>query len=390
MSMLDGIASGLASAVAQQAFTSYNREADFQNYEQAQARNAQYAQDAQRLAPLQTKLGMQAAGLNPVTMNTSSTPASIASAPLGSHASPNVDFASNTAALAEARMKNADAEKVELENANTKHENKSSYENYHQQLESIAQMYSRRGWTEQSERIADELSRLDELKEQGKLDWNTGDLSGAVKAFGTVDAMQERLQQQIGKIFEAEKNYHLLVDGRAVDLAKMPQLEREMLEKSISLSMAQTALFASQEKVNEKQVDEIVAMTGKLNKEIDLLVEQKKLTTAQAEQIKNADWKSLFANGEALRGSVAFLDDYTKEVLHVVGGLANAFVNLKTGGAIAKSIGTLKQTTGKQQNNTSIYHYDREGKYKGHDVIQGHQKKTLLNKSIPSSDFDEW
>lgn len=390
MSILAGLAAGMASAGVQQTFTSMNREADFQNQQIAQGRAAQYAQDNQRLTPLQTKLGMQAAGLNPVTMNTSSAPASMPSAPLGSHASPEVNFSSDNNLMADSRLKNAEAEKLELQNENTKHENTSSYENYRQQLESIIQMYSKRGWSEQAERLADELSRLDELKDQGKLDWNVGDLSGAVKAFDTVDAMQGRLQQQIGRIFETEKNYHLLVDGRAVDLAKMPKLEREMLEKSISLSVAQTALFASQEKVNEKQVSEIEAMTNKLMQELKVLVEQQKLTKAQAEQIQNADWKSLFQNGKIAAGSVAFLDDYTKEILHVVGGLANAFVGLKTGKAIAGSIGNLKQTTGSQQNNTAIYHYNSKGELKGHDVIQGHQKKTMLNKSIPSSDVDEW
>ena len=90
MSILEGAINGLASAGAQQIFTDINRQSDFRNYQRSQAQNFQNSQDAQRLAPLQTKLGMQAAGLNPVTMNTSSAPASTAAAPLGAHASPFV------------------------------------------------------------------------------------------------------------------------------------------------------------------------------------------------------------------------------------------------------------------------------------------------------------
>ena len=68
-SVLEGAASGLASAGIQQMFTDYNREQDFGNYQKAQEQNFVNAQDAQRNAPMLTKLGMQAAGLNPVGMS---------------------------------------------------------------------------------------------------------------------------------------------------------------------------------------------------------------------------------------------------------------------------------------------------------------------------------
>lgn len=390
MSILAGLAAGMASSGMQQVFTEHNREADFRNYKEAQTMNNEFAQSQQYLSPQLTKLGMAAAGLNPSTMSATSAPASATSAPLATHQSPTVDFAASTAALADAREKNAEAEKTELQNEQTKHANESSFENYVKQIESVKKLYLSRGFTQQAQSLQEELDNLQQLKDAGKLSWNLGDLDGAIHAFGTADKVQERLQQQLVRQFETEKNFNLLVNGSSFEVAKMPKIQRELMEKQISLSAAQTALAASQNALNDENINYLVKEQEKINREIDELVARKELDKAQANVIKNADWKSLFRNGEFGAGAAAFIDDYTKEIIHALGGILNAGVAYVTGGKVAKSIGSLKQTTGSQQNNTAIYHYDSKGYLKGHDVIQGHQKRTMLNKSVPSSDNEDW
>lgn len=378
ISALAGVASGLASAYMQQQFTKENADRDAEIQRGMQAQNFMYADEMQRRAPVNTKLGMMAAGLNPNSMNTSSSAGSVPSAPLGNHAAPDINFAADTNAIADSRLKNAEAKRVELENENTEHANESSLENYLNQVRSIVHSYRERGWQDQADILQEELDNLERLKESGNLNWNLGDLRGAVEAFGAVDKMQERLTQQIGKIFETEKNYHLLVNNRAVDVAALPPLERELMSKQIGLSAAQTALTASQEKVNDEQIKNISAETDKLRKEIDYLEEQGKLTKAQAEQIRNADWKSLFKDGRLMAGSVAFLDDYTKEILHVLGGLANAFVGLKTGGAIAKGLSEKKKV---------IYHEFEKpaGNYNGHSPM----KRSMLGDGVPDDNYND-
>lgn len=385
MSILEGAFSGLASAGAQQIFTDINRQADFQNYQRAQAQNFERSQDAQRLAPLQTKLGMQAAGLNPVTMNTSSSPASAPAAPLGSHASPDVNFANDTVALSQSRLANAEAEKTELENSQTKHANTSSYETYKQNMESVATMYEQRGMDDYAANIRSELENLDKLKESGKLDWNLGDLQGAVKAFGAVDKMQERLQQQLEKQFEVEKNLHLILDNRAVDVAQMPKLQRDLLSKQISLSIAQTALFASEKEVNQQQVQELIEMQQKLRAETAALVEQKKLTRSQANMITNQDWKSLFKNGEFLQGAVGFLDDYTKTIIHSLGGILGPLSSLKGAKMIGDRMGT--KTIQHEYVPSSV-----DGGYHGYKPQTPSYRRSMLEKGKPlgNDDYDEW
>lgn len=390
MSILAGAAAGMASAGMQQAFTSHNREADFQNYKEAQQMNNEFAQSQQYLSPQLTKFGMAAAGLNPATMSASSAPASASSAPLATHQSPTVDFAASTAALADAREKNAEAEKTELQNEQTKHANESSFENYVQQIGSIKKMYESRGFNQQAQSLQDELDNLQQLKDAGKLSWNLGDLDGAIHAFGTADKVQERLQQQLERQFETEKNFNLLVNGSSFEVAKMPKIQRELMEKQISLSAAQTALAASQNALNDENIHYLVKEQEKINHEIDELVARKQLDKAQANAIKNADWKSLFRNGEYAAGAAAFVDDYTKEILHALGGILNAGVAYVTGGKVAKSIGTLKQTKGSQDNEQTIYHFNGKGELKGHDVIHGKSRRTMLNGSVPNFDNDDW
>ena len=293
LSMLAGAALSLGAAAAQQAFTNSNREKDFANYQEAQEQNFQNSQEAQRNAPVMTRLGMQAAGLNPADMG-QPTPATAASAPLGSHASPTVNFAQDTAMLAESRLKNAEAEQKEIEVKREKHKDSSSFENYIQQLNSVMNSYRNRGWNEQADSIEEEINNLQRLKEQGKLDFNLGDLQGAVEAFGTVDKMQERLQSQIARLFETEKNFKLLVGNRSEDVAAMPKLQRDLMEQQISLSAAQAALFIAEKEVNEEQVDNLIKMREKMNYEIDQLEASSKLSKSQAQSIRNADWKSLF------------------------------------------------------------------------------------------------
>lgn len=385
MSILEGAINGLASAGAQQIFTDINRQADFRNYQRSQAQNFQNSQDAQRLAPLQTKLGMQAAGLNPVTMNASSAPASTPAAPLGSHASPVVNFANDTAALSQSRLANAEAEKTELENNQTKHANSSSYETYKQNMESVATMYEQRGMDDYASNIRSELENLDKLKESGKLDWNLGDLQGAVKAFGAVDKMQERLQQQLEKQFEVEKNLHLILGDQAVNVAQMPKLQRDLLTKQISLSAAQTALFASEKEVNDQQVQELIEMQQKLRAETSQLVSQKRLTQAQANAVSNADWKSLFKNGEFLQGGVAFLDDYTKLLLHSLGGLLGPIAQVKGAKMIGDRMGT--KTIQHEYTPSSV-----DGGYHGYKPSAPSFRRSMLQKGKPlgNDDYYEW
>lgn len=388
MSILAGVAAGMASAGAQQFFTSMNREADFQNYMQAQGRNAQIAQDNQRLAPLQTKLGMQAAGLNPATMNSSSSPAAVPSAPLGSHAAPDVSFSQDNNLMSDSRLKNAEAEKLELQNEQTKAENESSFENYVKQLESLSSAYRQRKWNQQADMLDAELGALYELKKDGKLDWNVGNLRGAVNAFASTQALQERFTNTLDQLLKTETNYKMLINGASYSLSKMPKLQREMIEKQITTQMATTSLLISQKTLTDEQRNELLMMQDKIGAEIVMLEEQGKLTKAQSEQIRNADWKTLLDDGEFRKAMIAQADEKSKIILNQLGSFANAAVNARTGGKIAKSIGTLKESKGNDQRTTSTYHYNEKGELKGHDVQQSSGRRSMLGRSVPNIEND--
>ena len=387
--ILAGAALGLASAAAQQYFTDRNRDADAKVHDSQQAQNFIQAQELQRSAPINTRLGMMAAGLNPNAMNTTATPNSSASAPLATHASPDVNLSADNNLMSDSRLKNAEAERIELQNDQTKAQNESALENYLKQGNAIAQMYYKRGFDEQAKAIEADLDAISELKEKGSLTFNVGNLRGAVDAFATIQAIQERLTNTLDQMLKTETNYKMLVGNKALDLSKMPTLQREMLEKQIGVQIATASLLMSQKDLTDEQKKEVIKLQTKIDNEVALLVEQKKLTQFQADAIRNADFKSLLADGEFMKAYLAKADETQKTILEQVGSLANAYVNAKTGGKIAKSIGEVNQTKGQNASQSRVYHYDSKGKLKGSDVINNEGTSSTLKRGIPSINA-EW
>lgn len=380
--MLEGAASGLLSSGIQQAFTDYNRKEDFANYQSAQRSNFQAAQEMQMMSPQLSKLGMVAAGLNPIQMN-NSTPAAVNSAPLGSHVSPNVTLSQDNNLMADARLKNAEAEKTELQNEQIKGENEASFENYKKQLSSLESVYRQRGWFSMATVIGEELGTLEELAKSGDFNFNAGHLKGAVNSFATVENMQQRLTQTFKNILDTETSYKMLINGASIDLAKMPALQRNLLATNVANNVATHALLLSQKDLTVEQKNELQKLQSKFDAEINLLVEQKKLTEYQANQIRYGDWKQLMSDGEFLAAVRAKADETQKIILEQTGQLANAVVNARTGGKIAHSITNVGQSKGNQSVQTKSYHYDAKGKLKGHDVNTSTSNSTMLKRSIP-------
>lgn len=365
-STLAGVAAGLASAGVQQAFTEHNREKDFGNYMKAQEGNYVNAQDMQRNAPMLTKLGMAAAGLNPAEASNSS-PASVPSAPLATHASPTVNLAADNNLMADARLKNAEAEKTELQNEQTEGENEASFENYKKQINVLESVYRQRGFNDVADALSVELGTLEELQQKGDFKFNAGHLRGAVNSFTTVQAMQDRVSNTLKSILDTETNYKMLINGSSVSLSKMPQLQKDLLSTQIANNIATHSLLASQKNLTDEQKNELVKMQEKFDSEIELLQQQKKLTEYEANQIRYADWKQLMNDGEFMAAVIAKSDEQQKIIMQQAGQIANAVVNARTGGKIAQSINSVGKS---------------KGSSKG--------ENTILKRSIPSWQEAEW
>lgn len=388
-SILEGAVEGLTSAGVQQMFTDYNREKDFGNYQKAQAQNFVYAQDMQKNAPMLTKLGMQAAGLNPAQMS-NPTPASMASAPLGHHDSPDIDLAQDNNLMADARLKNAEAEKTELQNDQTRGENESSFENYRQGLESLSALYKQKGWSQMAESIDEEIGNLNALKDEGKLNFNAGNLRGAVNAYTTLDNMQARLSDTFKRVLDTETNYKMLQNGSSTPLSKMPKIQRDLLATQVANNIATHAVLLTQKDLNNEQKNELQKMQDKLQADIDKAVADKQLTEYQARSIYLADWKQLLDDKEFMAAAIAKADENQKILLQQTGQFVNAVVTAKTGGKIAKSINNVGQSKGNTTTTTRSYHYTADGKMKGYDVNQSQGSNTMLKRSIPSWQESEW
>lgn len=378
-SALAGIASGLVSTGMNQYLTDKNREADFENYKEAQQMNYQMAQNMQQTAPMNTKYGMMAAGLNPASMQANSSPASMNSAPLASTSTAPVNFAQDNNLMADAKLKNAEAEKVELQNEQTKGENESSLANYVKQMDTLANSYEKLGWTEQAEAIRDDLQTIADKRKEGTLVWNVGHLRGALNAFAGAEQTQQRLSNMLEQFLSTEKNYIMLNNGSAKAFAEMPKLQKDLLVENIAVQIAERAYLMSGVELNSEQMQTLEKQREKIDSEISTMVEQRKLTKAQAEQIKNADWKSLFRNGEWMQGFIALGDDYTKELLHSVSSILGAVTFAKGAKNVVNSIDN------KLNKNVEVNTQQSP-------IIQPHKgavhKKTRYSNGVPREEYD--
>lgn len=389
-SVIGGAASALVGAEVGQHYTDINRSRDFANWDLARSKNFADSQKAQQMAPVNTKIGMMMAGLNPNVIDSPTPPASSAPSPMQQTHMQPLEIASASNLMADAKLKDQQAKNVQLQNENMEGENESALENYITQMSSLSSLYKQRGWNTMAELIDEDIARINELESRGELKFNAGSLRGAVNAFGTAQAMQERLTNTFDQILKTETNYKMVVNGSSVSLSKMPELQKDLLATQIANNLATHSLLLSQKNLTDEQKNELVKRQEKFDAEINKLVEEKRLTEYEANQIRYADWKQLFQDGEFMAAVMAKADEHQKIILQQAGQFANAFVNAKTGGRIAQSIGKAAGAKGKTSTRTNSNHHDSKGKLKGFDVNSSSQSGSKLQRSIPSFESSEW
>lgn len=387
-SALVSIGAALGSAYLNQHFTNENRRADFENWQLGREQSFVDSQRAQINAPMNTKIGMMAAGLSPLLG--APTPSAQTPTPMQGTKAPSIDFAQSANLIADAKLKEQQAQNVQLQNENMEGENESSLENYITQMTALSSLYKEKGWKVMAESIDDDLARINELKDKKGFKFNAGSLRGAINAFGTAQAMQERLTNTFDQVLKTETNFRMLLNGSSVSLSKMPQLQKDLLATQISNNIATHSLLLSQKDLTEEQKNELVKRQEKFDAEINKLVEEKRLTEYQANQIRYADWKQLFQDGEFMASVMAKADENQKIILQQLGQFANAVVTAKTGGRIANSIDKVNKSKTNSSQRSSTYHYGPDGKLKGYDVNNSGGTTTKLQRSIPSFESSEW
>lgn len=385
---LAAIGASLASTALNQQLNERNREADFENWQLGRQQSYADSQRAQINAPMNTKIGMMAAGLSPLLG--APAPSAQTPTPMQNTKAPNLDIAQSMNLVADAKLKEQQAQNVQLQNDNMEGENESSLENYITQMSSLSSLYKQRGWNSMAEGIDEDIARINELKSKGELKFNAGSLRGAVNAFGTAEAMQKRLTNTFENLMNTEANYRMMVNGSAISLSKMPKLQKDLLATQISNNIATHSLLLSQKNLTDEQKNELMKLQEKFQAEIDKLVEEKRLTEYQANQIRYADWKQLFQDGEFMAAVMAKVDEQQKIILQQMGQFANAVVTAKTGGRIANSIDKVNKSKTTSSQQSSTYHYGPDGKLKGFDVNNSSGTGSKLQRSIPTWNSSEW
>lgn len=297
--VLAGIAAQKIGSEMSQSYVDKNRQADFENWRLAREQNFNDSQRAQFNAPLNTKLGMMYAGLNPVDASASITPASSQAAPQAQHEMKPLEIAQSTNLMADAKLKEQQAEKVELENDVTKGENEGASNTYKTIAPTLVDALKTAGFTQAADSLQYDLDTVMDKK------LNVGHLRGAVESYKTLTALQQRIQDTYDKVFQTKEIQYKLNNDAAKELAEMPKLQKELTIRYISTQQALAEYYLTGADVNQQQLENMNAEIHKINSEIYSNLKKGYLSEAQADAIRNSDWKTLLYDGEFVKSMVA-------------------------------------------------------------------------------------
>lgn len=134
---------------------------------------------------------------------------------------------------------------------------------------------------------------------------NVGYLRGAVESYKTLTALQQRIQDTYDKVFQTKEIQYKLNNDAAKDLAEMPKLQKDLTIRYISTQQALAEYYLTGADVNQQELENMQAEIHKINSEIYSNLKKGYLSEAQADAIRNSDWKSLLYDGEFVKSMVA-------------------------------------------------------------------------------------
>ena len=273
-------------------------------YRANQQRNFQLSMLAQRQAPSNMVQGYKMAGLSPaLASNGNFAPAGMSPAPLASsHVNASgvnpVDavLSAKQAHLLDAQAENVEAntESTEIQNTREHTADEQFVEAMKENLEDSIHIYNELGLDSSS------LQASYDAISSGEMKVNLGTFKANMQALElsskSMDGYLQKLQNVTNQLIEV----HKLDNGVAKDIALMPKVERELEEKKIALTLAQTYYMTQsgdEAKANIKKIGEEIK---KFNAEIDLMAKEGRLTDAKANQIRNQDVNTLIGDGGTL------------------------------------------------------------------------------------------
>lgn len=306
-------AATIGGAFLGQHFTEKNREADQRNFEQNQnASWTQQEQMAQRM-PVLTKLGMQAAGLNPNMPVSLGAAPSASPAPMQTSRNTSINMPALGSLLLDNEVKQASADKLKAETKEQEIKNQhleSSDNSLNVALKSsvnrLITEYKKDGIDTKS------LEDFDKYLDTNKVDFGT--LRSHVESLNLERMLSSNIRYDVSDALDILINQGKINEDVASDITHMSHTQRKLLDKqltqaikTISLIAAQTDETKSQTDLNSKntlvsesRLSTMMKEREKLDEEIKYIKSNKNYVDAMTNNIKNSDFKTMYSNGDYL------------------------------------------------------------------------------------------
>lgn len=306
-------AATIGGAFLGQHFTEQNRSADQRNFEHNQNLSwSQQEQMAQRM-PVLTKLGMQAAGLNPNMPTSLGAVPSASPAPLQTSRNNPINMPALGSLLLDNEVKQASADKLKAETREQEIKNQhleSSDNSLNVALKSSVNRligeYKKDGLDTKS------LEDFDKYLDTNKVDFGT--LRSHVESLNLERMLSSNIRYDVSDALDILINQGKIKEDVASDIIHMSHTQRKLLDKqlaqaikTISLIAAQTDEAKSQTDLNSKntlvsesRLSTMMKEREKLDEEIKYLKSNRGHVDAMTNNIKNSDFKTMYANGDYL------------------------------------------------------------------------------------------
>lgn len=279
------------------------------NKESMALQNA-YSRQNLRDSPALTLEGLRHAGVSPATMNggnfqtaSSPTPA-MPSAP----AVPSLDLLSALQAQSNIKLQNAEAEKTKAEatstnidNQNKQSQNTEIKDALNDSVQRVLDFYKKTGVDTSS------LQNFKDYLDSPDSPFDYGSMKARLDALNYEKLLSSNISGDVSDVLDTLISNGKIDADVADDIAHMTHSQRKLLDKQVSLAVkqiafldAQTKESGSKTKVNEKQLENMREERVKLMREQDYIEQETKRSKQSTLQMKNSDFKTMYASGDYL------------------------------------------------------------------------------------------
>lgn len=279
------------------------------NKESMALQNA-YSRQNLRDSPALTLEGLRHAGVSPATMNGGNF--QTASAPTPSMpstlATPSLDLLGALQAQSSIKLQNAEAKKTEAEatSTNIDNQNKQSQnieikDALNDSVQRVLDFYKRTGVDTTS------LQNFKDYLDSPDSPFDYGSMRARLDALNYEKLLSSNISGDVSDVLDT-----LIANGKidadvADDIVHMTHIQRKLLDKQVGLAIkqiafidAQTKESGSKTKVNEKQLENMREERIKLMREQDYIEQETKRSKQSTAQMRNSDFKTMYANGDYL------------------------------------------------------------------------------------------